>query len=102
MCWVRTGWPPACSPPTSGPGPVRVGDDGSMVVKGRHESDWPLAGRVAELERLSRLIAAPDCSGGMIAGAAGGGETRLAVEGLRLGEAVGLATGRGAGTRAAA
>lgn len=59
-------------------------------------------GRAGELHRLHDLVTAADSSGVMVAGRAGVGKTRLALECLRLAEAAGLATARVTATRAAA
>ena len=68
---------------------------------GKREGDWPLTGRAGELHRLHDLVAGTDSPGVMIAGPAGVGKTRLALEGLRLAEAAGMATARITATRAA-
>ncbi|MDQ1503950.1 MAG: hypothetical protein QOD57_1677 [Actinomycetota bacterium] len=64
--------------------------------------EWPLIGRGAELQRLRRLITTGDVPGVVIAGPAGVGKTRLALEALRLAESAGLFTARVTATRAAA
>jgi DNA-binding CsgD family transcriptional regulator len=72
------------------------------AVGGKRGEDWPLVGRAAELHRLHDLVAGGDSPGVMIAGPAGVGKTRLALEGLRLAEAAGMAIARITATRAAA
>ena len=69
---------------------------------GKRTEDWPLVGRAAELHRLHDLVAGSDSPGVMIAGPAGVGKTRLALEALRLAEAAGMGTARVTATRAAA
>lgn len=54
------------------------------------------------MHRLHDLVLGGDSPGVMIAGPAGVGKTRLALEGLRLAEAAGMATARVTATRAAA
>lgn len=68
---------------------------------GKRGEDWPLVGRAAELHRLHDLVTS-DRAGVMIAGPAGVGKSRLALETLRLAEAAGMATARVTATRAAA
>jgi DNA-binding CsgD family transcriptional regulator len=64
--------------------------------------DWPLVGRAGELHRLHDLVTAGDSAGVMLAGPAGVGKTRLALECLGLAESAGLVTARVTATRAAA
>jgi ATP/maltotriose-dependent transcriptional regulator MalT len=52
---------------------------------------WPLVGRVAELRRLTDLVADRGCRGVVIAGPAGAGKTRLAFDCLRAGPQAGMA-----------
>jgi DNA-binding CsgD family transcriptional regulator len=74
----------------------------TVTVGGKRGEDWPLVGRAAELHRLHDLVTSSDAAGVMVAGPAGVGKTRLALEGLRLAEAAGLAIARVTATRAAA
>src|SRR5581483_4484689 len=69
---------------------------------GHRQADWPLVGRAAELHRLRGLITTEGVFGVVIAGAAGVGKTRLALEALHHAEASGLFTVRVTATRAAA
>ena len=69
---------------------------------GEVRRDWPLVGRGVELHRLHDLVTDGKSPGVMVAGPAGVGKTRLALECLRLAEAAGLATARVTATRAAA
>jgi DNA-binding CsgD family transcriptional regulator len=64
-------------------------------------SQWPLIGRDGELRLLARLLQRPDARGVVLAGAAGVGKTRLALECLRKAEQAGFATARVAGSRTA-
>ena len=66
---------------------------------GKRGEAWPLVGRAAELHRLHDLVSASDSPGVMIAGPAGVGKTRLALECLRLAEGAGMATARVTATR---
>src|SRR5256885_4894812 len=75
---------------------------GTVIVGGKRGEDWPLVGRAAELHRLHDLVVGSDSPGVMIAGPAGVGKTRLALEGLRLAEAAGMVGVRVTATRAAA
>src|SRR2546423_2775320 len=74
----------------------------TVPVGGKRGEDWPLVGRAAELHRLHDRVVGPDSPGVMIAGPAGVGKTRLALEGLRLAEAAGMVGVRVTATRAAA
>ncbi|HEY3240751.1 MAG TPA: AAA family ATPase, partial [Acidimicrobiia bacterium] len=69
---------------------------------GEVRRDWPLVGRGVELHRLHDLVTDGKSPGVMVAGPAGVGKTRLALECLRLAETAGLATARVTATRAAA
>jgi len=64
-------------------------------------SEWPLTGRGSELQRLRRQIADPRQHGAVLAGAAGVGKTRLAVECLRGAHRAGCATATVLATRSA-
>jgi DNA-binding CsgD family transcriptional regulator len=63
--------------------------------------EWPLAGRAGELGGLRERLSRPDTRGLVIAGPAGVGKTRLALEGLTLAERAGCATLRVTATRSA-
>lgn len=63
--------------------------------------DWPLVGRADELVRVGGLLRDSDCRGVMLAGPAGVGKTRLALECLAEAERRGLATARVRATPAA-
>jgi DNA-binding CsgD family transcriptional regulator len=65
-------------------------------------ADWPLVGRDGELRQIRKLLTGREYRGLVLAGPAGVGKTRLAVEGLELGRRAGLATARVTATRAAA
>ncbi|HEY1974426.1 MAG TPA: LuxR C-terminal-related transcriptional regulator [Pseudonocardia sp.] len=65
------------------------------------EAEWPLTGRDSELRALSAALRTPGHRGVVLAGAAGLGKTRLAVECLRLAESMGLRTAHATATRAA-
>ena len=65
------------------------------------EAEWPLVGRDGELRRLREAITATDHRGVVIAGAPGLGKTRLAAEGLRIAEDLGMTTLRATATLAA-
>ena len=58
---------------------------------------WPLTGRSAELEELSRLYLGGSCGGVVLIGPAGVGKTRLAEEALRLAERAGRRAERAVG-----
>lgn len=64
-------------------------------------AQWGFVGREAEVRRIRQRLADVGCSGLVVAGAAGVGKTRLAVECLRLAERAGLATTRVTATRSA-
>lgn len=64
-------------------------------------SEWPLVGRVDEIDRLDRSLV-QERRGTVLAGAAGVGKTRLAVEALERCRKAGLATARVSATRAGA
>lgn len=85
------GRPRAAGPPP--PAPQR--EDGAVGT-------WSLIGRDAELRHLGSLIISPECPGVVLAGPAGVGKTRLAVEALALAEQAGLAVGRTIATKSAA
>ena len=74
----------------------------TVPVGGKRGEDWPLVGRAAELHRLHDCVVGSDSPGVMIAGPAGVGKSRLALEGLRLAEAAGMVGVRVTATRAAA
>jgi len=61
--------------------------------------DWPLVGRRDQLRQVRNLIASPSAGGLVVAGQAGVGKTRLAVESLLVAEAAGYPTARVSGTR---
>src|SRR5581483_8420123 len=63
-------------------------------------AEWPFVGRGGELRRLRALLADDGVKGAVLAGPAGVGKTRLAVEGLQLAERAGLATARVTASRA--
>jgi DNA-binding CsgD family transcriptional regulator len=63
---------------------------------------WPLVGREAELAAVDRLLSDPSAGGVVIAGAAGVGKTRLAVEAARLAERRGRAVEWARATESAA
>ncbi|MGH9156436.1 MAG: AAA family ATPase, partial [Acidimicrobiales bacterium] len=65
-------------------------------------SEWPFAGRGDELRAVRAALLDDGVRAMVVAGPAGVGKTRLAVEGLRLVERAGLATARVTGSRAAA
>lgn len=65
-------------------------------------AEWPLVGRAGELARLGVLLTDRGRRGVMVAGGAGVGKTRLAMEGLRLADRGGLATMQVTATRSAA
>lgn len=65
------------------------------------DGEWPMRGRDRELERLRSLLRG-DSSGVILAGPAGVGKTRLALELLRTAEREGLAAVRITGGRATA
>ena len=69
---------------------------------GGEKLEWPLVGRSGELHRLRRLVSDGETPGVVIAGSAGVGKTRLALECVRLADKAGLATVRITATRAAA
>jgi DNA-binding CsgD family transcriptional regulator len=63
--------------------------------------EWPLIGRSSELQRMRRLLLDGGTRGAVLAGAAGVGKTRLALECLRMVEKAGLPTARVLATRSA-
>lgn len=63
---------------------------------------WPLVGRTGELRLLAQLLSEPEARGIVLAGPAGVGKSRLAVECLRLAERMGLPTAEVCASRAAA
>src|ERR1700730_7265362 len=63
--------------------------------------DWPLVGRTVELKYLGERMADREARGVVIAGQAGVGKSRLALESLATAEAGGLATARVMASRAA-
>ena len=63
---------------------------------------WSLVGRTGELRLLIGLLSEPGAKGLVLAGPAGVGKTRLAVECLRQAERMGLATAEVCASRAAA
>jgi len=65
-------------------------------------AEWPLIGRERELEVLRRWLSGDDRRGVVLAGPAGVGKTRLAVECLAEAERAGLPNARVSATRAAA
>ena len=63
---------------------------------------WPLVGRSAELRQVRSYLTRSSPHAVVLAGAAGVGKTRLALECLRLAERMGLPTARIVATRSAA
>ncbi|MGH9281809.1 MAG: AAA family ATPase [Acidimicrobiales bacterium] len=63
--------------------------------------EWPFVGRGGELRELRTLVTHDDGRGVVVAGPAGVGKTRLALECLHLAEHAALATARVTGSRAA-
>jgi hypothetical protein len=63
--------------------------------------DWPFVGRQAELSELECIMTEGRRSGVVIVGPTGVGKTRLAAEGLALGERLGFAAARGTATKTA-
>jgi DNA-binding CsgD family transcriptional regulator len=61
--------------------------------------EWPLVGRASELRQIRGWLARRDTGGVVLAGAAGVGKSRLALEGLKLAEEAGCATVRIAATQ---
>lgn len=85
------------------PGDALVnGSEETQPLEGRAMAEWPFIGRDDELRLLRGLITGDECRSVVVAGAAGVGKTRLAIECLRLAERAGLATLRTAATRSAA
>jgi len=72
------------------------------AVVARPSPQWPLVGRAGELRLLVGLLSRRDTSGLVLAGPAGVGKTRLALEGLLRAEKAGLPTARVSASRAAA
>jgi replication-associated recombination protein RarA len=64
-------------------------------------TDWPFVGRAQELSELERLLTEGRCNGVVLAGVAGVGKTRLAVEALALAERHGFAAVRATATNTA-
>jgi DNA-binding CsgD family transcriptional regulator len=64
-------------------------------------TDWPFVGRAQELAELERLLTEGRCNGVVLAGVAGVGKTRLAVEALALAERHGFAAVRATATNTA-
>lgn len=69
--------------------------------KGSLGAEWPFVGRSGELNQLRALLTSDGSRGVVLAGPAGVGKTRLAVEGLQLAERAGMATARVTASRAA-
>jgi len=65
-------------------------------------AEWPFVGRGGELRQLRTILTVDGGRGVVLAGPAGVGKTRLAVECLQLAERAGLATARVTASRAAA
>lgn len=63
---------------------------------------WPLVGRSEEMDFLERAIAGQEISAMVVAGPAGVGKTRLAVEALARARQAGLATTWAVATASAA
>lgn len=63
--------------------------------------EWPLVGRVPELDRVRGLLAGTEVAGVVLAGPPGVGKTRLALECLDQAERAGFATATATATRAA-
>ncbi len=78
--------PPGPVVPSVGPDDVPRLDDG-----------WPLLGRRAELERISRRFADPTAGGMLLTGPAGIGKTRLSAELVALAADAGIPTARARG-----
>jgi len=66
-----------------------------------HQIEWPLVGREEELAVIAELITGPEQRGLVIAGAAGTGKSRLAVEALAMARRSGWSGLRVAASRAA-
>ncbi|HTK63396.1 MAG TPA: AAA family ATPase [Pseudonocardia sp.] len=64
------------------------------------ETAWPFAGRAEELTRFRRLLASPRARGLVLAGPAGVGKTRTALECLRIVDRIVEASGHGPGPAA--
>ncbi len=64
-------------------------------------TDWPFVGRARELGYLERLLTEDRCNGVVLAGVAGVGKTRLAVEALAMAEQHGFAAVRATATNTA-
>lgn len=77
-------------------------DHRSTTVAPASALDWPLVGRAAELTALRDLLTVPQPGGIVLAGPAGVGKTRLAREGLRIAEQLGMATAYAVATSSAA
>jgi ATP/maltotriose-dependent transcriptional regulator MalT len=67
----------------------------------RVNDQWPLVGRTAELARLRRLLEDDQCGGVVLAGEAGVGKTRLAIECGAMAQQLGAVVARTTATRSA-
>jgi len=72
------------------------------AVPSKQAAQWPLVGRLEELALIKDVLAGPDGRGLVLAGAAGIGKTRLALEALDESRSRGFATQLITASRAAA
>src|SRR5688500_966298 len=75
---------------------------GAVDGRGRPGAPWPLVGRAGELRLVNSILSRGDTGGLVLAGPAGVGKTRLALEVLARADQLGLPTAHTSASRAAA